>query len=171
MELSLIIGIGGTLLGAIMGALGSYLSSKKILQEQFSREERKIDIEQQNKKKLLIRVISTILKQEIINNQDGMPLNMCNSIKEKLEIVKTKGIAQQYRVADIDNRIKVDMYEEMKWELMKYSGDPMILDIIELYNDFYLIKRGFDIYTMKVKEIERISTLEDRIIELLDKLI
>ena len=142
------------------------------MKQQFEKEEIKINIEQENKKKLLIRVISTILKQEIINNQDVIkPWNMCESIKEKLEIIKMNGIPQQYTVRDNTNMIKVNMYEEIKWELMKYSDDPIILDIIELYNDFYSIKRGFDIYNIEVKEIEKISTLEKRIIELLDKLV
>lgn len=169
--INLIVGIGGALVGAIVGAFLSYLGSKNIMKQQFAKEEVKINTEQENKKKLIIRVVSIILKQEIIDNQEVIkPWNMCESIKEKLEIIKKSSIHQQYLVHDNLNMIKVDMYEEIKWELLKYSDDPMILDIIELYNDFYLIKRGFDIYDMQVKEIEKISTLENRIIELLNKL-
>ncbi|HBI6976341.1 hypothetical protein QTH27_13725 [Clostridium perfringens] len=167
---NLISGAGGAFIGAIIGAFGSYFGSKKIMMEQFKHEENKIKIENENKKKLLIKVVSRFLTQEIKDNLDVIKsLNLSESIKSKLDDLKKTGIPQQYFCKG--DFIKFNRYEEIKWELMKYSDDLLILEIIEIYNDFYIIERGFEIKNMKLNEVERISNTEKRINKILNELI
>lgn len=165
-------GTAGALIGAIIGAIGSYFGSKKIMMDQFKHEENKIKLENANKKELLVKVISKVLKQEITNNLDIIKeWNLSSSAEEKLNDFKNTGIPQQYLCKDNYNKIRTNIYEEIKWEIMKYSDDLLILKIIEIYNDFYMIKRGFDLKDMNLNEIERVTTIEKRIHKVLNELV
>lgn len=169
---SLISGFGGAIIGAIIGAVGSYYGSKKIMAAQFKHEEKKAKDREKEKERTLVNIVSKVLKQEIINNKkEIVDTNSFKLLKEEIDKIKVQERAQQFRWGDsLSEKISVKNYEELKWELMKYSDNDILSKIIDAYQIIYFFKRGFELKNLDSNEIKKISSIDKKIEDILKNL-
>ncbi len=145
------------LISVLIGSIGTYIASNKLLNKQYENEKKKLEIEVKEKKKTLINVVVYVLKQEILNN---------NEILDKyLPIMKTNEYEKiRDRFCDMThliNYISTKEFECIKWELMKYCDDELVQNIIMLYDSVYTLKRNGNLNGISKNDFEKICKYKE----------
>ena len=114
-------------------------------------------------KEMVIRIITKFLKEEIIDN------NLCIERTSLYEYIK-RGHGVQYGYGGIKQGIKLDSYEKIKYELIKYPNEDLVESVIDLYELFYLLLRYDDLKEFDKKEFKKIATIKLKTNEVLKKI-
>ncbi|EJT6166366.1 hypothetical protein [Clostridium perfringens] len=146
-------GLIGTLLGALIGALGSYFGAMRSLDKQIKYQNYLREKDKKDDRKVVVKVINKILREEIINNkiaieQTKLYENLSYKYKTKKYIYNLKG------------KIKFDDYERIKFDLLKYTDVELVEEVIDLYSLFYILIRHSDIDEFEEKEYNQMLHLE-----------
>ena len=153
------IGVGGTYFGAIYGGKKALEAVQKQLDKQES------DNINQNfeNKKIVIRIITKFLKEELIDNR---------KVINEIHIFKylSKGFKTQYEYGKNKMKIKLDDYNKIKYELVKYCEEVLVEEVIDVYELFYILLRYNDLMQLNEKEYNKIKLLEDKLNNLIDKI-
>ena len=153
------IGVLGTYFGAVYGGKKSLEGVEKQLKKQ----EEEYNNKKNEDKEMVIRIITKFLKEEIIDN------NLCIERTSLYEYIK-RGHGVQYGYGGIKQGIKLDSYEKIKYELIKYPNEDLVESVIDLYELFYLLLRYDDLKEFDKKEFKKIATIKLKTNEVLKKI-
>ena len=161
------------ILGAIVGEFATYFASKKIMNLNLEKENYKIQEEQKQSKKLVTNLISIVLKEEIENNKKEIEKSrILDGIKKTLD-ESSADTTFNYTVGSIPN-LSFSLYEESKWEILKYTNEPIVMETIEVYRKLYLLKRGMTLdegdKENNKKILKELYKTKEQISQLLNKL-
>lgn len=143
------IGISGTLLGALYGGK----KSLEVAERQFSKQNEDNEIRKEENRRMVIRIITKFLKEEIIDNK---------IIFEKKNFYETinGGFGTQRLYNGWKDKVKFDSYENIKYELIKFANERLVEDVIDLYGVLYIFARYDDIKELDEKEFNKLAKLE-----------
>jgi len=153
------IGVGGTYFGAVYGGKKALEAVQKQLDKQ---ETDNINKNLENKK-IVIRIITKFLKEELIDNRKVIDEN---HIFEYL----SKGFKTQYGYDQNKIKIKLDDYNQIKYELVKYCDEVLVEEVIDVYELFYILLRYNDLIQLNEKEYNKIKLLKSKLNNLIDKI-
>jgi len=153
------IGVGGTYFGAIYGGK----KALEAVQKQLDKQERDNINKNLENKKIVIRIITKFLKEELIDNR---------KVINEIHIFKylSKGFKTQYEYGKNKMKIKLDDYNKIKYELVKYCEEVLVEEVIDVYELFYILLRYNDLMQLNEKEYNKIKLLEDKLNNLIDKI-
>ncbi|SQB33411.1 hypothetical protein [Clostridium cochlearium] len=155
------LGIGGTIWGTKVGGKKAYEGSIAVLKEEIKYQNGLKQEKEKENKKNVIRIVTKFLKNEIIKNRDRM---------EKISFYEhlQKGFGTQYTYKGLE--IVFDSYERVKYELIKYSDEKLVEEVIDLYDLLYMLDRYDDINQLKEEEYKKVFKLEYKIDNILKKI-
>lgn len=152
-----IISIFGAFLAAVYGGKKSMEVTKKQMEEQVKKEEERIEKE----KVITIRIIVKLLENEILYNYG---LLQSSNIYNYLKSDKRKG----YYIDGIKDKFRFEVYNNMKYDLLKYPGENAIEDVVDIYEMIYILSRYTDLGDLSDREFNKLSKLEEKISGFLD---
>jgi len=149
--ISSVIGIAGTYFGAIYGG-NKAIEATKIQLDQQSKDNEK---RRKDDERFALRIISKLLSQEINNNFDMLKKNgYFNELKNNANLY----------FSSIANELKFEIYNNTKYELIKYSAnDSLVEDVIDVYGLLDIASRYPVIRDMSGKDKDKLLTLESKI--------
>lgn len=151
------IGILGTYFAAIYGGKVSMETTKLQLEQQAKDSENR----RKENEKFALKIISKLLIQEIKYNID-----MLNSFSFFVLINKSK---RDKSLKDLANQLKFDVYNNTKYELIKYSSnDSLVEEVIDVYGILQLISKYPDTNSISQSDYYIFKDLEDKIYNLID---
>ena len=153
-----IIGIGGTYFAAIYGGKKAIEATEKQLRAQAEDEENKV----KENKGIAIRIISKLLKEEIINNVNNLH-KICFSENEIQQ-------GENYDYTEIKRYLQFKDYDNVKYEIIKYCDEDIVEDVIDIYGIFSIFKRHSNINEMDEEEVKKINMLRDKYNSFLKKI-
>jgi hypothetical protein len=156
---SAFIGVGATYFGAV------YAGKKALeaVQKQLDKQETDNINKNLENKKTVIRIITKFLKEELIDNRKVIDEN---HIFEYL----SKGFKTQYGYDQNKIKIKLDDYNQIKYELVKYCEEALVEEVIDVYELFYILLRYNDLIQLNEKEYNKIKFLKSKLDNLIDKI-
>lgn len=157
--LSAFIGVGATYFGAV------YAGKKALeaVQKQLDKQETDNINKNLENKKIVIRIITKFLKEELIDNRKIIDEN---HIFEYL----SKGFRTQYGYDQNKLKIKLDDYNQIKYELVKYCEEVLVEEVIDVYELFHILLSYNDFVQLTEKEYSKIKFLKIRLDNLIDKI-
>lgn len=158
-----------TIISATLGILGTYFGaiyggkkSLEAVEKQIAKQEEDIRNKEKENKEIAIRIITKFLKEEILDNKNHIEdVNLYECIDN--------GFGTQY-LHYLNRKIKFDSYEEIKYELIKYTTEKLVEDVIDLYELFYLLARYNDLNKLNEKEYNKLSNLEFKLENLIENI-
>ncbi|WP_024613646.1 hypothetical protein [Clostridium sp. Ade.TY] len=170
---NLIVGIGGALIGAIVGAFSTYFVNKKTLKYQIKLDNDKLEEKKISDFRKIEKVISIFLKEEILFNKSIIDNSGFN---ERIKNLNEKGRENESRTSCLSSYshskfegIKCEEFDKVKLKLLDYVDKEIVLDIFDLYNIFYLLLRKQKIKNFTDGEFELVLNLEEKINNILKK--
>lgn len=154
-----VIGIAGTYFGAVYGGKKS-IEATKIQLEQQAKDNETI---RKNNERFALKIISKLLSQEINNNFDILSKN---SYFNKITINNAN-----YYYSSIANELKFEIYNNTKYELIKYAeNDSLVEEVIDVYGLLEIVTRYTNLKDMNKKDKGRVLHLKNKMTHLIDSI-
>lgn len=155
---SALIGILGTFYGAIYGGK----KTLEAVEKQIIKQDEDNKFKEEENKKMLIRIITKFLKEEIIDNKNEInKTSIYGSLNKGFKVSLTYNLKQ---------KIKFDSYERIKYDLIKYTDVKLVEDVIDTYELLYLLVRYSDLNQLNEKEYYKLVKFKDKINNLLEQI-
>lgn len=156
-----VIGIGGTYLGAVYGGKKSIETTKLQLDQQATDNENR----RKDNERFALRIVSKLLSQEINYNLDSLNNN---------KFFSSLRFENNVYYSTIHEELKFDIYNNTKYELIKYSSnDSLVEEVIDVYGLLEILKKYDNLNKMTKKDFDKILTLKSKInhlVESIDKI-
>lgn len=134
---------GAALIGALIGGAFSYSGAKKQIEYQNDL----LKKEKDERDAILTGIILLFLSNEIITNYEKIDQSVRNRIKDP---DSTKGTMLREFIFTFEE------YNKNKYKLLEFDG-PRVVDIIEIYQMFYLLQRKNNFNDFTDKELANLK--------------
>ncbi|MHC1681374.1 MAG: hypothetical protein AB6733_00175 [Clostridiaceae bacterium] len=159
-----LIGVAGTYLGAVYGGTKAIEAVEKQLKKQ---DEEKLEKEKKDEI-IAVRIITKLLKEEIIGNHDKLKERKFYSSIDKIRTDENYDVG----LKTYHDSIKFDTFESIKYELIKYPSVKIVEEVIDLYGLLYFLVRNDSTinFINREKGNEKLFALERKINEVISQL-
>lgn len=147
-----LLGLGGTLIGAYVGARFAYKGAIDAVTKQIEYQNKQSEREMIQQVHVAIGIIARFLWKEIEYNCEKLDGTNCYISKN----IFSNDTPKQYGISNI--LLKFDEFEKVKFELLKYKSKT-VKDIFDIYDKFYLLSIHRDIKELTIEEYNWVKTI------------
>lgn len=152
------VGVVATYFAAIHGGKKAMEATEKQLDAQAEKEKDRL----KKNKSIAIRIIVKLLKEEIEDNVKCL---------KKAQLLEQKKIYKSnHEYVAIKQYLKFVDYDNVKYEIIKYSDEDIVEEVIDIYEIFRIFARHDNLNEMGGKEFNKITKLEQKYNSFLKKI-